>query len=299
MIDASRRFGIRFRESSKHDTLVPVSSPFEPQAQGDYWFRIGRMHVTTTLLVVLAGLAGMLVCTFSGTLASAFVFLPAQVFQGELWRLFTWPLADVASIWSLLTFLMLWYFGTMLERDLGRNQMMRLFVTIWAVLTVVTGVFGVFLATGLAGLGQVQFLILLLWIGEYPRARFLFNIPAWAFGAFLLALQVLQMLAVGAWGSLFSLAVSLLFVAIGARRVGLLSAYDWIPASPRPARPSRGAATSGGTAPSGPSRQERRRANDEERLDQLLAKISADGLHSLSKRERKELEELRLRRRNT
>ncbi|HMR48345.1 MAG TPA: hypothetical protein PKE40_03190 [Arachnia sp.] len=274
-----------------------MSSPFEPQAQGDYWFRIGRLHVTTTLLVVLAGVAGMLACTFSGALASALVFVPAQVFRGELWRIFTWPLADVASIWSLLTFLMLWYFGTMLERDLGRNQMMRLFVTIWGVLTVVTGIFGLFLPSGLAGLGQIQFLILLLWIAEYPRARFLFNIPAWAFGAFLLALQVLQTLAAGAWGSLLSLAVSLLFVAIGARRVGLLSAYDWIPASPRPPRGSGQAASPGFTVSSGPSRQERRRANDEERLDQLLAKISAEGLHSLSKRERRELEELRLRRR--
>lgn len=275
-----------------------MSSPFEPQARGDYWFRIGRLHVTSTLLVVLAGVVGMLVCTFSSALASAFVFLPANVFRGELWRIVTWPLADVASIWSLLTFLMLWYFGSMLERDLGRNQTMRLYVTIWAVLTIVTGLFGVFLNAGLAGLGQIQFLILLLWIAEFPRARFLFNIPAWAFGAFLLVLQVLPILATGAWGSLLSLAASLLFVAIGARWVGLLSAYDWIPGRPRPARPSsRGAAPFLAAAPPKPSRQERRRVNDEERLDQLLAKISAEGLHSLTKRERKELEELRLRRR--
>ena len=62
----------------------------------------------------------------------------------------------MASIWSLLTFLMLWYFGSMLERDLGRNQTMRLYVTIWAVLTIVTGLFGVFLNAGLAGLGHLE-----------------------------------------------------------------------------------------------------------------------------------------------
>ncbi|MEZ5087287.1 MAG: DUF6576 domain-containing protein [Tessaracoccus sp.] len=272
-----------------------MSNPFQPQSQGDYWFRVGRLHVTSTMLVVLIGAIGMLVGTFSGAIASGLWFHPAEVLQGGIWRIVTWPLADTISIWSLLTLLMLWYFGSMLERELGRNQTMRLYIMMWGALTISTGIFGLLLpGFGLAGLRQVQLLVLLLWIAEFPRARFLFNIPAWAFGAFILVLQVLQILSIGAWGSMLSLAASLAFVALGARRLGLLSNYAWLPAGrPRTTRQPRAHQD---PAPK-PSRQERRRASDEERLDQLLAKISAEGLHSLSKRERKELEELRLRRR--
>ncbi|MDF1489117.1 DUF6576 domain-containing protein [Tessaracoccus caeni] len=273
-----------------------MSSPFQPQASGDYWFRVGKLHVTSTMLVVLLGAIGALACTFSGDLRLALYFDASSLFQLQFWRIVTWPLAGELTIWSLLTFLMLWYFGSMLESNLGRDRMMRLYVTIWATLTVTTGIFGLVLTTvgGLAGVGQVQFLILLLWIAEFPRARFFFNIPAWVFGAFILGLQTLQMLVMGAWGALIATAVSLVFVALGARRVGLLSAYDWLPSgAPRPQRTRSHAAQQ----PAAPSRQERRRASDEERLDQLLAKISAEGIHSLTKRERKELEELRLRRR--
>ncbi|NHB85826.1 hypothetical protein G7085_18075 [Tessaracoccus sp. HDW20] len=87
--------------------------------------------------------------------------------------------------------------------------------------------------TGLAGLRMVEFSLLLIWIAEWPTRRFFFNIPAWVFGLVILALQVLPMLAFREWGALLGLILSLALVAIAARRVGLLSQYQWLPGGRR------------------------------------------------------------------
>lgn len=273
-----------------------MSGLFEPRSQGDVWFRVGKVDVTSTLLVVLLGAVGMIATLFSRSLAIGMVFEPTLVVQGELWRILTWPLANVVSLWSLITLLLLWYFGTMLEAGIGRNRMMRLFVEIWLALTVAAGLVAILLpgSTALAGLDQVQFVVLLLWIAEYPTRRFMFNIPAWGFGAFIVGLNVLTMISVRNWGGLLAMLLGFALVALAARRLGLLGRYDWLPGRARTTTTRRRSRRS---APSKPGRDERRQASDEERLDALLAKISAEGIHSLSKAERAELEKIRQRRR--
>lgn len=267
-----------------------MSGFFDPRAQGDSWFRVGRIDITSTVLVVFIGVLGMIATPF---VSGAFILAPQLVVTGELWRIFTWPLHNGLDIFSILNLLLLWYFGTMLESELGRARMMRLYVEIWVALTVSTMVIGLLApgSTAMAGVRMIEFVILLLWIAEYPTRRFFFNIPAWGFGAFLLLLQVLPLLAAGAWAALVALAFSFLLVALAARRLGLLSAYKWLPGG--------GAKTRRRTSrPSGKqARQKQRTASDEERLDVLLGKISAEGIHSLSKSERAELEKIRQRRR--
>lgn len=269
-----------------------MSNLFDPRAQGDSWFRIGRFDVTSTLVVVGIGVLGMLVCLFVPSAGIGMYFDTTSILQGQLWRIVTWPLANFVSIWTLLTFLMLWYFGTMLESETGRDRMMRLYLEIWGALTVATFLVGLVLpgSTALIGLDQIQFIVLLLWIAEYPTRKFFFGIPAWGVGAFFVGLQVLMMLAAQNWGGLLAMLLGFVLVALAARRLGLLSAYPWLPGGrtrrtrvrPRPGRPSK---------------QQQRKVSDEERMDQLLAKISAEGIHSLTKKERAELEQLRQRRR--
>ncbi len=267
---------------------------FEPRARGDYWFRIGRFEFTSTMLVVLIGVVGMIA---SMAIGSLMVFVPSKVLAGEVWRLFTWPLANAISIWTVLTFLMLWYFGTSIEAELGRGRMMRLYAEIWAALTMAAFLIGVLLpgSTALAGLDQAEFVILLLWIAEYPTRRFFFNIPAWALGVFFVALNALSMLAAGNFGGIIAMFLGFLLVALAARRLGLLSAYPWLPGG-RSGRSQQRQRPASGSKASGPTRQQRRHMSDEERMDDLLAKISAEGMGSLTKRERAELEQLRQRR---
>ena len=259
----------------------------------DGWFRLGRVEVTSSLAVAGLGAIGVVAAAFVPGLLSFALFHPAGVLDGEVWRLVTWPWFDRVSLWSILTLALLWYFGTDLERQVGRSRMARLYLGCWAVLTAVSLGVGLLLGGGLMlGLDMVQLLVLLLWIAEYPRRPFFFGIPAWVVGLVLVALQVLTMVAGRDLGGILSLALSFVLVAVVARAVGLLGDYDWIPG-----RRKRRTATAWPTQTRSRARAQRRQQSDSARIDELLDKINAQGIHSLSRSERSELDRLRQRRR--
>lgn len=274
---------------------------------GDAWFRLGKLDVTSTMLVVLIGAVGVVASAFAPVLYQVGRFVPAEVLQGQVWRAVTWPFVDGISLWSILTLVLLWYFGRDLENQVGRRPMMSLYVALWAILTVVAFVVGLAMGGGaMAGLDSIQFIVLLLWIAEYPRRPFFFGIPAWVVGAVLVALQVLSYIAIRDLAGLASLVVTFFVAAVVARRFGLLSDLSWLPgrrgSAPR-IRQGGGVRAPQAAAPRTPraARAEQkaaaRQASDHERMDALLEKISEQGIHSLTPAERKELEALRERRR--
>jgi len=240
---------------------------------------------------------GPWVITGAGWTAATY-YSPGLLARGEVWRLVTWPFAEGLSntLWSVVNLFMLWYFGTSLESEIGRKPMAGLLVAIWATLTASYSVTALLFGSSstLIGIGMVQFLLLLVWIAEYPHARFLFNIPAWVFGAVILGVQLLVMLAYGQYASLVALLLSLAFVAIAARRAGLLRDFGWIPGQPRqPRRPKKQ------RVPRAQAKAAERRASDQERMDALLDQINDQGLHSLTPSQRKELKTLSDRRRKS
>ena len=274
---------------------------------GDAWFRLGKLDVTSTVLVVLIGAVGVVASAFAPVLYQVGRFVPAEVLQGQVWRAVTWPFVDGISLWSILTLVLLWYFGRDLENQVGRRPMMSLYIALWAILTVVAFVVGLAMGGGaMAGLRSIQFIVLLLWIAEYPRRPFFFGIPAWIVGAVLVALQVLSYIAIRDLAGLASLVVTFFVAAVVARRFGLLSDLSWLPgrrgSAPR-IRQGGGVRAPQAAAPRTPraARAEQkaaaRQASDHERMDALLEKISEQGIHSLTPAERKELEALRERRR--
>lgn len=274
------------------DRFWPVNSEQEP------WFRLGRLEFTSTTILVGLSVISWLVWVVSGTRSTDwFLFSMDALTSGQVWRLFSWPFANALDLWSILTALMLWYFGNMLEQTIGRTRMAWLLTGIWASLTAANIAIAALLSFQglLAGIGLIEFAILLIWIAEYPHARFLFNIPAWVFGLVIVGIQVLQLIAYGMWSALLALLLSMVFVAIAARRAGLLSAYAWIPGKPKPrtGKPAKAA-----KVPHKQARQQARQASDQERMDALLDQISQHGLQSLTAAQRKELKHLSDRRRN-
>ena len=274
---------------------------------GDAWFRLGKLDVTSTVLVVLIGAVGVVASAFAPVLYQVGRFVPAEVLQGQVWRAVTWPFVDGISLWTILTLVLLWYFGRDLENQVGRRPMMSLYIALWAILTVVAFVVGLAMGGGaMAGLDSIQFIVLLLWIAENPRRPFFFGIPAWVVGAVLVALQVLSYIAIRDLAGLASLVVTFFVAAVVARRFGLLSDLSWLPgrrgSAPR-IRQGGGVRAPQAAAPRTPraARAEQkaaaRQASDHERMDALLEKISEQGIHSLTPAERKELEALRERRR--
>ncbi len=250
------------------------------------------------MALVLLGAVGLVASAIVPSLPALLAFLPARVFAGEVWRIVTWPVTEGVSLWSLLTLVILWYFGSQLEATVGKIPMAKLYVGAWAAMTAAAAFVGILApnAVALIGLDQIQFAILLLWIAEYPTRPFFFRIPAWVIGAVLLGIQLLGWIAARAWGTVVAELLGLFGVAVAARGVGLLSSYSWIPGGRSSRRPSSRSSSRGKPGGSRPARGERRRMADEQRLDELLAKISAQGLHSLSKGERAELDKLRERR---
>lgn len=220
---------------------------------------------------------------------------PGAVLDGQVWRLFTWPFANALGLWPLLGLFFFWYFGTDLEQQIGKHRMAQLLLGIWGSLTVLTLALGALLPLGssaLAGISQVQFVLLLLWIAEYPRRPFFFGIPAWVVGAVLVGLNVLQLLAMRDLVGLIALLGSFALVAVVARRVGLLTDHAWIPG--RPAQPRQGVKAN--KVAKEQARRAQQRADDDAKLDALLDQISERGMDSLSPSQRRELMRLRNRR---
>jgi hypothetical protein len=275
-----------------------MSGLFSYRQQSDPWFRIGRLEVTTVMFAVLLVVASIVPWVITGGLWTTMTYYnPSLLAGGQLWRLISWPFAEGLSqtLWSVLTIFMLWYFGTALEGQIGRKSMAGLLVGIWATLTATYSLTAVLFSSSsaLVGVGMIQFMVLLLWIAEYPSMRFLFNIPAWAFGAVIVGLQLLVLLANRDYAGLISLLLSLMLVAIAGRRAGLLSEYAWIPGRPTPRKPK------APKVPRAQAKQAERRSSDRERLDQLLDQINDKGINSLTDSQRKELLKLRDRLRKT
>ena len=267
----------------------------ERRGTSDPWFRIGTLDVTTTMLVVIACVASLFVWAASDTVHQYLWLLPDDVKHGELWRLVTWPLANVPDLWTVITIAIFWYFGRQVEAMVGRNR----FAIMLLLLAVVPGLVGVALNMGQAGLGPIELAVFLVYIAEYPFARFFFNIPAWAIGAVVVGIQVLQYVGNRDRNSIVLLAVTIAVAALTARAFGLAESLPWIPKIPlrsggsrRRRRGRRGSSQGevingpwstpprrepyrGSTLPQPPRPAED--PQDQAELDVLLEKISAGG----------------------
>ncbi len=254
------------------------------------WFRVGSAQVTTTVLVTALAALGALVAALVPPVAAGGVMVVDAVLAGQLWRLLTWPFVEPFALWTVITLLLFWYFGKLLEDELGHRRMATFLAGLWAIVTASHCFAGLVLpgTSYLMGLRDLELILILLFIAESPTRPFFFRIPAWVIGVVILLLQLLPLVTDGNLGAILGLVLALLGGALWARSNGLLRGVSWLPARRR--RPAR-------RRPARPSRQQRRAHSDAERLDALLDKINAQGMDALSKRERAELTKLSERRR--
>jgi membrane associated rhomboid family serine protease len=294
----------------------------ERRNAGDPWFRIGTLEVTTTVLVVLLCVVGMFIRAISLDAWLRLVLFPDLVRDGEVWRIITWPVANEAGLWPVITLAIFWYFGREIEGLLGRVR----FGVLLLVLAVVPGLVGTAVDLPQAGLRPVELAVFLVFVAEYPYIRFFFGIPAWAIGAVFLGIEVLQLLGDRNEEGIIFLFVTIAAAAITTRSMGLLSSLPWIPAIPigrssakrhssrkRSGRSSKkhggGGEVVAGPWPSsrpGPSSSSHlpqppptaEHLADQAELDSLLDKISDRGMDGLSADEKRRLNELSKRMRN-
>jgi hypothetical protein len=277
----------------------------------DGWFRLGRIEVTTTVLVVVLSVASVIEWAFEGnfgTLQSHISLVPDDVVSGQVWQLLTWPLAYPFGIglFGILAIAFFWYFGTEIESQLGKKRMAWFLGLIavglgllWVGFVELTSISNGVLsgALQLNGLNQLELMVLLVFIAEYPQRRFFFNIPGWVIGAVIIAIYVLGYVGNRQWLYLLDFLLGLLLTALVAKSMGLMSEWHGVPRlnvrrSPRPRRQRRSA---GPTVVQGPWQppQPPPVSRDQAALDALLDKISAGGMDSLTDGEREQLMILR------
>jgi Family of unknown function (DUF6576) len=277
----------------------------------DGWFRLGSIEVTTTVLVVVLSIVSVIEWAIEGTngpIQSHISLNPDDVVSGQVWQLLTWPLAYPFGIglFGVLAIAFFWYFGTEIESLLGKRRMAWfLGVTtvglglIWVALVELTTLSNGTLsgAFQLFGINQLELMVLLVFIAEYPNQRFFFNIPGWVIGAVIIAIYVLGYVGYRQWLYLINFLLGLVLTALVARSFGLMAEWGWVPriALRRRPRSSRQKRPTGPTVVQGPWQPPAAPpvSPDQAALDALLDKISASGMGSLTDHEREQLMILR------
>ena len=262
------------------------------------WFRVGQLDVTTTILVVLMCVASMFVWAIDRSLLEPLILWPEKVLDGQIWRLITWPIPTEPDIWTVITLAIFWYFGREIEGLMGRNR----FAWFLAVVTVIPAIVGTLIDLEAWGIRPLEFAVFLVFIAQYPFARFFFGLPAWALGIVFIGIEILQLIGLRNERGIVFLLVTLATAAVTARTFGLATSLPWIPKVPihRTKRPKqqRPARSSGRTVVEGPWSAPTPRSNGADtfsaqvELDELLDKISAGGMDSLSSAEKRRLNEL-------
>ena len=286
--------------------------PSHPGRKG--WFRVGELEVTTTAIMVVLGVVSMFVYAIDKVFLSNFMFFGADVRDGEVWRLVTWPLVNPPDrIWVIITLAFFWFVGHRIEDEIGRVRFLVLVGLTSVLAGAVVTAFTLTAATGIGyGLSIPAFALLVVIAVRNPQEPWFFGIPIWILVAVYAAVDVLGLVGDRLWGILLLEAASVVLMTIGAAVYGLVDVLPFIPraGAPRPAsgrrpkrtrggRGSRGTVTQGpwsspsGFTPAGPSRLE------QAELDVLLDKIGQSGIDSLSKEERRRLDELSRRMRDT
>ena len=260
----------------------------------DPWFRIGTLDVTTTVLVVILGVAAMILWAVSQGSIRPLILYPDKVRQGQVWRIVSWPLYNPPDIWAAISLFFFWYFGRQVEEFMGRAR----FTWLLFLLALAPGIVAVGLGRPEASLAYVELAVFVVFCCEYPHARFFFGIPAWVLAVVFVGIQVLQLTGTRAGYSLIFLFAVLATGMLTTKAFGHAAEVPWIPRLPvgagqhhtrpprakkrRPSGPTVVAGPWGGSAPPPEQRE----------IDALLDKIAKGGLDSLTPHERRRLDEV-------
>lgn len=254
---------------------------------------IGRVPVYATTIIValyvacMIGVAIALAYGAEGILEKLTFNTQDALRNAEIWRCFTYAFVNPPDPWFIISLVMLYIFGRDVEQYLGRKGFVRLYLGF-----LILGP-SLLLAASLAT-GQVytlekswaNFAVFLAFAALYPGAQLLFQITAKIFAWGLLGFSVLRLLAGRDWPEMFVL-LATAFLAYYAIRHGSALNLDFMsrlrPVSHRTKSPSLRVVRNPDDEPVDPHRI----------IDPLLEKISRDGMASLTRREREQLERAR------
>jgi membrane associated rhomboid family serine protease len=254
---------------------------------------VGRVPVYATTIIValyVVSMVGVAIALASGAEAGLgkLTFNTESVLRGgELWRCLTYAFVNPPDPWFIISLVMLYIFGRDVEQHLGRKGFVRLYLGF-----LLLGP-SLLLAAALVSRQSLSisqswanFAVFLSFAALYPGAQLLFQITAKIFALVLLGISVLQLLAGRQWVEMMVL-LGTAFLAYYAIRHGSALNLDFIsrlrPVSNRSKIPRLRMVKNPEDETVDPHRI----------IDPLLEKISRNGLSSLTRREREQLERAR------
>lgn len=254
---------------------------------------VGRVPVFATTIIVALYVAFMVAAVLvqafgAGALLDSFTFNSVAVLRhGELWRCLTYAFVNGPNLSFIITLVMLYIFGRDVEQFLGRRGFVRLYLGL-----LLLGPSLLLAATMVTGQNYVlreawaNFAVFIAFAALYPGAQLLFQITAKIFALVLLGVSALQLLSEQHWTDMLVL-LATAFLAWYAIRHGAGLKLDFMsrlrPVSHRIKSPRLRVVKNPDDEPIDPHRI----------IDPLLEKISRDGLASLTRREREQLERAR------
>ena len=254
---------------------------------------VGRIPVYATTIIValyVVSMVGVAIALASGAEAGLgkLTFNTESVLrEGELWRCLTYAFVNPPDPWFIISLVMLYIFGRDVEQHLGRKGFVRLYLGF-----LLLGP-SLLLAASLVSRQSLSisqswanFAVFISFAALYPGAQLLFQITAKIFALVLLGISVLQLLAGRQWVEMMVL-LATAFLAYYAIRHGSALNLDFIsrlrPVSNRSKIPRLRVVKN----------PEDETVDPHSIIDPLLEKISRNGLSSLTRREREQLERAR------
>ncbi|NNE75382.1 MAG: hypothetical protein HKN26_17090 [Acidimicrobiales bacterium] len=284
------------------------------RSNSDPWFRIGNFDVTTTAFIAGLGIFSMFVWAGEGQgrTVSKWLWLLGGSgidMDGEIWRLVTWPIAIVPGarlFWVFLSLAFFYLIGSQMEAMMGRKP----FTVLMGSLIIIPAIFSVVVGAilGLVGFAAgVHFLFLgavVALAASQPKAVFWPGIPAPIIAAIFVGIDVLQALGDEDEFSLLFIFSTVLVALFAIRSLGFAEALHWWPKLPLPASLGGEPTPARRRPPTSARKRGRRkgirvvppadpRKNDlqDMEIDVLLDQVANQGLDSLTKEQRKRLED--------
>lgn len=282
------------------------------------------MDVTTTAIYVGLAILSLFIYAASPDFLFKGAFSSELVRDGEIWRLVTYPVVNppsgdsLAFLWIIITLVFFWWIGHNVEEQVGRVPFTALLLVMTVLPAAIVSLVGVtneldvkWLAFSF-GLITLALALLVIFALENPQMRGIWGLPIWVFAAAYVGIEVLQQLGNRRPAQLLLTLLVIVVGVIGARQLGMLTDYSFIPVkgnysrgstAPYGGQPSRSKRkgskrSKGGRKPSAGSREtvvagpwaERGPSRLEQaELDVLLDKISESGIDSLSRQEKDRL----------
>ena len=251
------------------------------------WLGSVPIYATTVIVALyVLSMIGVAIALASGqeALLSGLTFHTAGVVENfEIWRGLTYAFVNAPDPWFIISLVMLYIFGRDVEQHLGRGGFVRLYLAF-----VLLGPSLLTFATLITGQNYTlthswaNFAVFLSFAALYPNALLLLQIPAKVFAWVFLGISVLQLLAMRQWPEMLVLLATAALAWYAMRHGSLINLHFL--SRLRPARhPHLKIVRPEPDPPADP------RAT----IDEILDKISRQGLSSLSKAERARLERAR------